>query len=108
MQSKKPYHPPTITDIGADVVAARNFLLADSEEKPKIVDITSRSGMPTERGIYELPPNRAGEHPIYALDSNGFIVGWERYVNEMDVFPAMSRLKEMLDREDPLNKVKAG
>jgi hypothetical protein len=64
--------------------------------------------MPANRGIYELPPSRAGEHPIYALDSNGFIVGWEHYTNEVDILPALERLKELLDREDPVTKLQVG
>lgn len=63
--------------------------------------------MPTERGIYELPPNRAGEHPLYALSSAGFIVGWDHYHNEFDFTEAVERLRGMLVREDPLIKAEA-
>lgn len=60
--------------------------------------------MPHERGIYELPANRAGEHALYAVDSNGLIVGWDGYTSLMDMTPAVARLRALLEREDPLRR----
>lgn len=99
---KKPYTPPSLTELAPNEVAG--FLLAEDKPNPHIIDLTKRSAMPSERGIYELPANRAGEHPLYALDSNGFIVGWDRYGDIMDLAAAVGRLKKILEDMDPLVK----